>query len=94
MPAQTYDVKVAANGRLVLPASVRAALGLHGESRITLTVDDEGVSLHPMAHHILKAQALYRQHVTSGKSVDDFLKARRLEESGRESALSGEDHKG
>lgn len=81
MRARTFDVKVATNGRMVLPSSVRAALGLVGESRVTLTLDNGSVSLQPMAHHVLRAQELYRQHVNTGRSVDDFLEERQAEES-------------
>jgi len=73
MVKQTFDVKVAGNGQMVLPVTVRKALGLVGESRVTLTLDDAGVSLQAMAQHVLRAQRLYKEYVTAGNSVDEFL---------------------
>jgi hypothetical protein len=58
---------------MVLPVTVRKALGLVGESRVTLTLDDAGVSLQAMAQHVLRAQRLYKEYVTAGNSVDEFL---------------------
>jgi AbrB family looped-hinge helix DNA binding protein len=90
MATDTFDVKVAANGRMVLPASVRAALGIMGESRVTLTLGDGHATLQPMTHHVLHAQALYRRHVTAGQSVDDFIDDRREDgPAGRHAPLDG-----
>jgi bifunctional DNA-binding transcriptional regulator/antitoxin component of YhaV-PrlF toxin-antitoxin module len=35
MATKTIDVKVASNGRMILPASVRKAMGLHGDAKVT-----------------------------------------------------------
>jgi bifunctional DNA-binding transcriptional regulator/antitoxin component of YhaV-PrlF toxin-antitoxin module len=39
------DVKLAANGRMVLPQAVREAMGVSGETRIIVTVDGPNVRL-------------------------------------------------
>ncbi|TKT75389.1 AbrB/MazE/SpoVT family DNA-binding domain-containing protein [Aquamicrobium sp. LC103] len=67
------DVKIAANGRMVLPRSVREALGIEGESRLILTVQDGELRLSPLSSSIARAQALYRAHARPGRSSDEFL---------------------
>lgn len=90
MPTQTFDVKVAANGRMVLPASVRSALGVHGDTRVTVTVADGEVTLNPMSKRILRAQELYRLHAKQAGSVDDFLQGRKEQQARRDAVLAGE----
>ncbi|MET0376174.1 MAG: AbrB/MazE/SpoVT family DNA-binding domain-containing protein [Rhizorhabdus sp.] len=70
---------MASNGRMVLPASVRKAMGLHGEAKVILTVEDDQVRLSPIGHGVSRAQALYRAHATQPRSIDDFLSDRRAE---------------
>ncbi len=70
------DVKMAANGRLVLPQAVRQAIGVEGESRLILKVEDGEVKLSPLSKGVARAQALYRKHVREERSSDDFLAAR------------------
>jgi AbrB family looped-hinge helix DNA binding protein len=79
MAAQTIDIKVATNGRMILPASVRKAMGLHGESKVILTIEDDQVRLSPIGHGVSRAQALYRQHARQHRTVDDFLDDRKAE---------------
>ena len=42
------DIKVAGNGRMILPASVRKAMGLHGDAKVILTVENDQVRLSPI----------------------------------------------
>lgn len=39
------NLNIAANGRMVLPKSVRDAMGLHGAAKLTVIMDDTGVRL-------------------------------------------------
>lgn len=39
--ALTMDVRVAENGRLILPQSVRKAMGLTGETKVILTLEND-----------------------------------------------------
>ncbi|WP_268795746.1 MULTISPECIES: AbrB/MazE/SpoVT family DNA-binding domain-containing protein [unclassified Sphingomonas] len=73
------DVKVAGNGRMILPASVRKAMGLHGDAKVILTVEDDQVRLSPIGHGVSRAQALYREHAKQARSTDDFLMDRKVE---------------
>ena len=76
---QQIDIRVAANGRMVLPRSVRDALGVTGSGVVVLSVDGDEVKLTSMRQSIKRAQELYRQHATNDLKVDDFLAERRAE---------------
>ncbi len=79
MATQGIDVKVAANGRMILPASVRKAMGLHGDAKVILTIEDDQVRLSPIGHGVSRAQALYREHARQARTTDDFLTDRKAE---------------
>lgn len=96
MASQTIDIKVATNGRMILPASVRKAMGLHGDSKVILTIEDDQVRLSPIGHGVSRAQALYRQHAKKPRTTDDFLDDRKAEAAADhgEVAASTEDQDG
>jgi len=79
MATESIDVKVASNGRMILPASVRKAMGLHGDAKVILTVENDQVRLSPIGHGVSRAQALYREHAKQARTVDDFLSDRTAE---------------
>ena len=79
MATQSMDIRVAGNGRMVLPASVRKAMGLHGDAKVILTVEDDQVRLSPIGHGVSRAQALYREHAKQARTTDDFLSDRKAE---------------
>lgn len=79
MATQSIDVKVAANGRMILPAPVRKAMGLHGDAKVILTIEDDQVRLSPIGHGVSRAQALYREHAKQARTTDDFLTDRKAE---------------
>lgn len=79
MTVQSIDVKVASNGRMILPASVRKAMGLHGDAKVILTVEEDQVRLSPIGHGVSRAQALYREHAKQARTTDDFLSDRKAE---------------
>lgn len=79
MASQSTDIKVAANGRMVLPASVRKAMGLYGDSKVILTIEEDQVRLSPIGHGVSRAQALYRQHARQARTTDDFIDDRKAE---------------
>ena len=84
--SEMIDVRVAPNGRMVLPRAVREALGLTGSGVVVLSVDGDEVKLTSMRRSVRGAQALYRAHVTDDRPSDEFLEARR-----REAARDGGD---
>ena len=77
--SQLLTMRVAANGRVVLPKAARLALGVTGAGIVSLSVDGDEVKLTSVASNIRRAQALYREHVTNDRSSDDFLEERRQE---------------
>lgn len=76
---KVMDVRVSENGRLVLPRSVRKALGMEGAGVLVLSLQGDAVTLTSMRQSIGKAQALYRAHVIEDLSSEDFLRDRALE---------------
>jgi AbrB family looped-hinge helix DNA binding protein len=75
------QVKVAANGRFVLPADVRKQLGIEAGDTLMLNVDEFGVTLTTAAQRVAKAQALYREY-SKGKppfTVDEFITEKRAD---------------
>ena len=73
------DVKIAANGRLILPLKARRAMGLSGDTKVSLTIDGDVVRLTPLSHRVHRARELYRQAITQPRTTEDFLRDRRVE---------------
>ena len=80
------DVKLAANGRMVLPQAVREAMGVSGETRIIVTVDGPEVRLSPIANVVTKLQALYLENVRDDADAASFLEERRADDIDTEDA--------
>ena len=76
---EMLDVRVATNGRMVLPRSVRKVLGVTGAGVVVLSIDGDEVKLSSMRQSINRAQALYRAHVANDRSSADFIEERRIE---------------
>jgi bifunctional DNA-binding transcriptional regulator/antitoxin component of YhaV-PrlF toxin-antitoxin module len=73
------DVRIAANGRMVLPRSVRDALGVSGDTKLHLTVEGDVVRLEPLGHRVRRAREMYRAAVREPRTTEDFLRDRRAE---------------
>lgn len=69
-------VKIAANGRMVLPKSMRDAVGIEGETVLVLTVRDGQIQISTIAEGVRRAQELFRKHVKRDFTSDDFLATR------------------
>ena len=94
MTDRTMDINVAGNGRMVLPASVRKAMGLHGDAKVILTIEDDQVRLSPMKHGVYRAQALYREHARQARATDDFLVERNAEQAADSGEVAHDDETG
>ncbi len=77
--AEIVDVRVAPNGRMVLPGRIRKSLGLSGGGVLLVSIEGDHVELRPAGHGVAKAQALYRAHVVDDRTSDDFLESRRTD---------------
>ena len=84
MSAPSIRTKVAAGGRVVIPAEYRQALGLRVGDEVILRVEDNELRLITLDQAIARAQALVRQHVPEGRSLVDELLAERRSEAERE----------
>lgn len=75
----TIHVKVAANGRMVLPVATRRRLGLAKGGAVLIEETEDGLVLRTTEQAIARAQA-FTQKLLEGRtdaSVDDFLAERR-----------------
>ncbi len=72
------------NGRIVIPAAMRAALGLQSGDEVILIVDDGELRLTTDTRRIERAQRLVRKHVPTGVSLSAELIADRRREAQRE----------
>ena len=76
---ETTDLRVASNGRLVLPKAMREAMGLTGEAKVVATLEGDEVRLTPVRSRARRAQDLYRRYAKTSRTLDDFLADRRAE---------------
>ena len=72
----TEKVKIAANGRMVLPKALRDAVGIEGETELLLTVKEGQIQIATLADRIKQARALFRKAVKKDFSSADFLATR------------------
>lgn len=79
-------VNVAENGRMVLPAEVRRALGVTGPSQLRVEVTDEGVQLTTPRQALMRARERVRSIVPADRSLSEELIADRCEEVEQEEA--------
>ncbi len=78
MPPET-KVRMSDNGRVVIPAAFREALGVRAGDEIVLRMEDDELRITTMKQRIERAQRLVRQHVKAGVSLVDELIAERRE---------------
>ena len=77
MPLRS-KVKIAKNGRLVIPAEFRKALGVAAGGEIVLRWEDDELRISTMKQNVERAQRHARQHLKRGESVvDEFIAERR-----------------
>ena len=77
MPQKTR-LKVPKNGRVVIPADFRKALGVASGGEIILQWEDDGARITTMKQNVERAQRHARQYAKPGVSmVDEFIAERR-----------------
>ena len=74
-----YQLTVAANGRVVLPADVRRRMGLSEGGALLVEETPDGLILRTLEQAVAHAQALARRYTADNPnaSVDAFLLNRR-----------------
>jgi AbrB family looped-hinge helix DNA binding protein len=75
---------VGENGRLLIPAELRAALGLRAGGPVMARVEAGALVVEPLDMIVRRVQASMRQYVRPGESLVDALIADRRAEAARE----------
>ena len=83
MDAETF-ARVNENGRVVIPAPYRKALGIKAGDEVILRMEDDELRITTMKRRIERAQRLVRKYVKPGTSLVDELIAERREAAKRE----------
>jgi bifunctional DNA-binding transcriptional regulator/antitoxin component of YhaV-PrlF toxin-antitoxin module len=80
-----YEIKIAANGRFVLPLDVRKMLDLEHGGKMHMQVEDGEIVMQTTAHRIRQAQNMAAEAFAGfeGSAVDAFL-ADKAEQARRE----------
>ena len=77
-------MRVNENGRVVIPASYRKALGIKAGDEVILRMEDDELRITTMKRRLERAQRRIRQYVKPGVSLADELIAERREAAKRE----------
>lgn len=77
-------VRINENGRVVIPASFRRALGINSGDTLILRIENNELRLTTLRQRLAKAQQLVRAHVPATTSLADELIAERREAAKRE----------
>ncbi len=72
-------MRVNENGRVVIPASFRKALGINVGDEVVLRIEDDELRITTLKRRVERAQRLVRRHVKRGVSLADELIAERRE---------------
>jgi AbrB family looped-hinge helix DNA binding protein len=72
------------NGRLVIPASFRKALGIAPGDEVILRLEEDELRMTTLKHRIARAQRNARKYIPRGVSLADELIAERCEAAKRE----------
>ena len=72
------------NGRIVIPASFRRALGIRPGDAIVLRIENDELRMTTLRQRLAKAQQLVRKHVARNTSLVDELIGERREAARRE----------
>lgn len=81
---QVEKTRISENGRFVVPAAFRKAMGLKGGEDLVLSLDEEGLHIQTKRQQLARAQAMVREFIQPGQSLADELIAERRLEAKRE----------
>jgi AbrB family looped-hinge helix DNA binding protein len=77
-------VKINENGRVVIPAAYRKALGVKAGDEVILRFEDDELRITTTKRRIERAQRLVRKYIKQGRSLVDELIAERRREAQNE----------
>lgn len=72
-------LRVNENGRVVIPASFRKALGINAGDEVVLRIEDDELRITTLQRRLARAQRRIRRYVKPGRSLVDELIAERHE---------------
>ena len=81
---QSQMARMGVNGRFVVPAQIRQAVGLRSGEKLEVSLDEEGIHLRTQRQMIARAQAIMRKYASPGRCISDELIAERRLEAKRE----------
>ncbi|HZZ40387.1 MAG TPA: AbrB/MazE/SpoVT family DNA-binding domain-containing protein [Acidobacteriaceae bacterium] len=81
---QTVRLRLNENGRIVIPAAIREAVGIKRGQEVILWAEKGEVRISTAANRIRRAQELVRKYVPEGVSLSDELIAERRREAASE----------
>ena len=82
--SQVHTVRISREGRVLIPAEIRTALGLAEGTRLSLTVEDGELRLFDCARALRRARDIVRKFKRPGESVVKELLRERRAAAGRE----------
>lgn len=77
-------LRVNENGRVVIPASFRKALGINPGDEVVLRLEEDELRITAQKHRLDRARRLVRKYIKPGKSLADELIAERREAARKE----------
>jgi AbrB family looped-hinge helix DNA binding protein len=83
MDAETR-ARVNENGRVVIPAPFRKALGINAGDEVVLRIEDDELRIITLKRRLERAQRRIRRYVKPGRSLVNELLAERREAAKRE----------
>jgi AbrB family looped-hinge helix DNA binding protein len=72
-------MRVNENGRVVIPAAFREALGINVGDEVVLRIENDEIRITTLKRRLERAQRLVRKHVKPGESLAQELIAERRE---------------
>jgi AbrB family looped-hinge helix DNA binding protein len=84
MDQNESHTRINENGRVVIPASFRRALGIRSGDTVVLRIENQELRLTTLRQRLAKAQQLVRKHLSPATSLADELIAERREAARRE----------
>lgn len=83
-------LSMAENGRVLIPAEVRAALGLKAGGKVVARVENGALVIEPLEAAIRRVQAMMLPYATPGESLADELIADRRRDGAGENVRDSE----
>jgi AbrB family looped-hinge helix DNA binding protein len=82
-PSESH-VQINENGRVVIPAAFRRALGIQSGDTVIMRMEKDELRITTPRQRLARAQQLVRKHVAQSRSLADELIAERREAAQRE----------